>query len=323
MKFHVHWVHEARPDARWLELFERAWPAYHRWFLSEGDDARPDIETCRRKLRDHMPELVPMWEHLVELAEGDEQLGRMLSLYRPTPFLAGCSQAAWTRDRPMLVRNYDYHPNASEGTFLLTAWSSVRVIGSSDCLWGLLDGMNDYGLVAALSFGGSREVGDGFGIPLILRYILEHCQTVREAADVLRHVPSHMAYNVSLLDSTGDHAVAAVGPGRRTLVRRDAVATNHQRRTGWTKYQRATHSAERARFLTERLADPDLTDRTFAELFLQPPLYTRAYDRWAGTLYTAAYRPENLTVDFLWPHHRHRQSMDDFQEIDMTVLLGW
>ena len=30
--------------------------------------------------------------------------------------------------------------------------------------------MNEYGLVVALSFGGSREVGDGFGIPLILRY---------------------------------------------------------------------------------------------------------------------------------------------------------
>jgi hypothetical protein len=48
-----------------------------------------------------MPELLPHWEHLVELSGGDEQVARMLSLYRPTPFLAGCSQAVWSRTRPM------------------------------------------------------------------------------------------------------------------------------------------------------------------------------------------------------------------------------
>ena len=37
----------------------------------------------------------------------------------------------------------------------------------SDCLWGLLDGMNDDGLGVSLTFGGRRVLGDGFGIPIV------------------------------------------------------------------------------------------------------------------------------------------------------------
>ena len=42
----------------------------------------------------------------------------------------------------------------------------------SDCLWGLLDGINDAGLAVSLAFGG-RATREGFGIPLVVRYLLE------------------------------------------------------------------------------------------------------------------------------------------------------
>ena len=48
----------------------------------------------------------------------------------------------------------------------------------SDCLWGLLDGVNDAGLAVSLTFGGRRVLGDGFGIPIVIRYLLETCETV-------------------------------------------------------------------------------------------------------------------------------------------------
>ena len=51
----------------------------------------------------------------------------------------------------------------------------------SDCLWGLLDGMNDAGLAVSLTFGGRPVLGDGFGIPLVMRYVLETCEDVAEA----------------------------------------------------------------------------------------------------------------------------------------------
>ena len=71
------------------------------WFLREGEAARPSYATSVRMLRAHMPELVPAYERVVELAGGGDLAARMLSLYKPPPYLAACSQGVWTaRRRP-------------------------------------------------------------------------------------------------------------------------------------------------------------------------------------------------------------------------------
>ena len=60
--------------------------------------------------------------------------------------------AVWQVGDPVLARNYDYAPERLEGSILHTRW--VRpVIGSGDCAWGLLDGLNDAGLAVSLAFG--------------------------------------------------------------------------------------------------------------------------------------------------------------------------
>lgn len=315
------WVREEQPGPVWAALFERTWPAYEKWFLKEGDERRPDLATCSEQLERHMPELVPIWKHLVELTGGNALAARMLSLYRPTPYLIGCSQAVWSHGEPVLVRNYDYHPGACEATFLHSAWTAARTLVSSDCLWGVLDGVNDHGLVVSLAFGGRREVGDGFGIPLILRYVLETCRTVYDAAGVLGRVPSHMSYNVSLLDATGERSVVSVAPDRSTSIVRAEVATNHQRGVEWSRYDRFTRSAERERYLEEIVADPELTPDDFAERFLRPPLYNTRYDRAFGTLYTSVYRPRSASVRYLWPGDRVEQSIEAFEERELLVQL--
>ena len=109
-------------------------------------------------LRAHMPELMPAYERVVELAGGGDLAARMLSLYKPPPYLAACSQGVWTREGgPMLARNYDYAPSRFEGLIWSTRLLERRVIGMSDCLWGLLDGMNDDGPRASRS----RSAGGG------------------------------------------------------------------------------------------------------------------------------------------------------------------
>ena len=108
----------------------------------------------------------------------------------------------------MLVRNYDYAPSRFEGVVQSTAWGRHRVIGMSDCLWGLLDGMNDAGLAVSLTFGGRRVLGDGFGIPVVVRYLLETCATVAEARAALGHVPVNLAHNLTLVDGSGEAATA-------------------------------------------------------------------------------------------------------------------
>lgn len=309
-------IHEEEPGPRWKGLFDETWPAYHAWFLREGEEKRPSYLRSRQRLAEHMPELVPMWERLTALAGGGDHVARLLSLYRPTPYLTGCSQAVWRRDgeEPLLVRNYDYHPELCEGVLLYSAWHGTKVIAMSDCLWGVLDGMNDRGLAVSLAFGGRSVVGDGFGMPLVLRYVLELCTDTREATAVLARVPSHMAYNVSVVDAHGDAATVEVGPDRPAIVTRDLVATNHQSGGLWEAHAARTRTTERKELLAERLRSPAETRDRFVHSFLEAPVYANEWTSGLGTLYTATYSPAAGRMELLWPDERWACSFAAFED---------
>ncbi len=307
-------IDEDQAGQKWRALFAAKWPAYERWYLSEGIEARPTYGACSRMLRQYMPELAPTYERLCELAGGGDLAARFLSLYRPPPIVQGCSQVVWPGDEPVLIRNYDFSPALCEGTILKSRWTGRRVIAMGDCVWGVLDGLNDAGLALSLTFGGRKTVGDGFGIPVVLRYILEFCDTAAQAAEVLCRVPIYMAYNVTAVDKTGDYITAYVSPGRETLVRSLGIATNHQTQIEWRRHARATATLERERFLFFRLTDPRMTERRLADAFLRSPLYSTAYESGFGTPYTAVYRPARGAVEYRWPDGVWRQSFDRFEE---------
>lgn len=266
-----------------------------------------------------MPELVPTWERLTALAGGGDRQARMLSLYCPTPYLAGCSQLIWTGRNPVLIRNYDYHPKFCEGVLLLSRWHETRVIASSDSLWGVLDGMNEHGLAATLAFGGRPVVGPGFGMPLILRYVLEFCRSVDEAAAVLARVPSHMTYTIGLLDGAGAHATVYVSPDRSARVVDARVSTNHQGQVEWPEYAALTRTVNRAAILDELAERPDTTPDDIIRQFTRPPIVSRNWKQAFGTLYTAAYRPRDGQVEYRWPHGSWEQSFDAFVEGEAVI----
>jgi predicted choloylglycine hydrolase len=315
---------EAQPGPRWQERFQALWPKYHRWYLAEGHVARPTYLECERAMRRHMPEFVPTWERLVELAGGGDLEARFLSLYRPPPYLTGCSQAVWSRDgdEPLLVRNYDYSPHVFERMIWRTEWNARPVIAVSDCLIGALDGINDAGLAVSLNFGGARDVGDGFGAPMVLRYQLEFCSTVSEAARVLRRIPIHMAYNILMLDGRGDFVTAFTAPGKPTILHRIAASTNHQDRVAWPRHAEATATLDRERRLYEMLNSRAVSRDDFVGNFLRPPLFQTKYDHGYGTLYTAIYRPSSGQAEYRWQNKTVALSLTEFNEQSVTVDLA-
>jgi predicted choloylglycine hydrolase len=299
---------------RWQAVFAQLWPDYRTWFFREGDDARPSYLSCLRALRAAMPELIPTYERLCELAGGGDQAARFLSLWCPPRYLTGCSQVVWTGDAPVLIRNYDYAPQLCEAVVWHTAWNGRRVIGMSDCAWGVLDGVNEDGLAVSLAFGGRRAVGEGFGVPLLLRYVLEFCTTVAGAAEALQRIPIHMAYNVTLLDRAGNVRTLYLSPDRPPVVRQTPLATNHQGRVEWHRHAVFTRSLEREQYLKRRITRREGTAETLLADFLQPPLYSTDYDSGFGTLYTAAYHVTRGEVEYRWPRATWRQSFDHFAE---------
>jgi len=310
---------EEEPGPKWAGLFHEYWPGYRKWWLAEGDGMRAPYLESRRALQTHMPEIVPLYDQLCELAGGGDQASRFLSFYCPPPYLSGCSQAIWTGAEPVLVRNYDYNPNAFESLILNTNWQGRRVMGTSDGVWGLVDGMNDAGLALSLTFGGRRVVGEGFGVPLILRYVLQTCATAEEAGRALARIPTHMSYNVTVLDKKRKYLTAMMSPDRDAVITHAAVATNHQESVEWVSHARFTATVERERYLLQRLTLHRDPQEVFIGAFLKPPLYSTAFSAGFGTLYTAVYRPRKKQMEIRWPGTVWSMSLDRFEESSRDV----
>ena len=314
-------IKEELPGPKWAGLFHEYWPHYKKWWLKEGASARPTYTESHKALSAHMPEMVPIYEDLCDLAGGGDLAARFLSFYCPPPYLTGCSQAIWTGKEPVLVRNYDYNPKAFDSLTLQTGWGGRRVIGTSDGLFGLVDGMNDAGLAISLTFGGRRDVGIGFGVPLILRYVLQTCKTAEEAGEVLSRVPTHMSYNVTVIDKKRKYLTAMLAPDRPAILTHAAVATNHQETVEWISHARITATVERERYLLQRITLHRDPEEKFIGAFLRPPLYSTAFSMGFGTLYTAVYRPRLGQMEVRWPDVNWKHSFDDFQEGARQVMI--
>lgn len=307
-------IAEDEPGPKWAGLFGEFWPDYRRWWRRESTLARPSYRACLTALKTHMPELVPLYHQFCELAGGGDEAARFLSFYGPPPYLSGCSQAIWPGAEPLMVRNYDYSPYAFDAIVMRSAWEGRQVMGMSDGMWGLVDGINDAGLSVSLTFGGRREVGEGFGVPLILRYVLQTCDTAEQAGAALARVPSHMSYNVTCVDAERRYVTAYMAPDRPTVLAHTAVATNHQERVEWASHARLTATVERERYLLQRLTLHVEPEDKFVSAFLKPPLYSIAFDRGFGTLYTARYHPRQRRMGLSWPGATWSFEMDSFEE---------
>ncbi len=304
-------------------LFAESWPAWRQWYLRDGPARRPTRDAARQALRLHMPELLACWEWLAaEVGDGDELAACFLAQLDPPAFVQSCSTAVLVGGEPVLARNYDYDPNLFDGVVLDTSLTGRRVIGMSDQLWGLLDGVNDAGLAAAFTFGGRREVGHGFGIPIVLRYLLETCDTVQQARDALARIPVHVAYNVALLDRSGAHATVFVRPGREPVLTGGRVSTNHQESIVWPEHSRYVRSVERLVRLHGVVREPGVDADGLVAALTSPPLRALAYDAGFGTLYTATYRPARGGASYDWPGlPSWQQSFDDFKDGERWIKL--
>jgi predicted choloylglycine hydrolase len=300
---------EVRPGKAWLERFQTGREEAARWYLGEGLKDQPTAAECRIALRKHMPELVPYYDDVCELVGEDDLAHRILSHYRPSSLPHGCSQAVWLGDDgPALVRNYDYRLDVVTNRVELTSWSGQRVIAKAQRPWGgCLDGMNESGLVASLTYGGGVGSGLGFFIILMIRYVLETCRFVGEAVAALCRIPVAQSQNVVLPDKTGDHATLFLGPSRAPTITRLLTCTNHQEVAA-----PESHSAQRQRVLNEALAQPSTTLKALVRRFLEPPLYSRHVD--FTTAYTAVYRPADGKVDYVWPGQCWTHSFASFDE---------
>lgn len=303
-----------KPGEKWLELFNTFWPGYKSWLTTNNFQNKVSLADSKAAMLKYMPKMLPTYNKLCKLVGDDELAHKFLTGFQPPAYIAACAQAVTNTDTIQLVRNYDYAPDLLEGAFMLTKWNKNKVMGINDCLIGLVDGVNDAGLAVSLTFGGRKECGQGFGISFILRYILEFCKTVDQAVKCLTKIPSHMSYNVIVVDKTGKYKTVMVAPDRKPIVTDNAFSTNHQQKVEWEENARFNKTIERSNFLRDALEYEGLTNDEMASIFLMSPMYNTKFTEGFGTLYTAAYYPELGTAKLLWQNQEMVQSFDDFKE---------
>lgn len=306
---------------KWKKLFDTYWVGYKSWFLSNPSKSIPDLKKSEKALKEFMPKMWETYQHLCKITNADEDLARFLTGFQPPAYFSGCAQAVIKTDEIQLVRNYDYHPELLEGTLLLSKWNTKKVIGSSDCLIGIIDGMNEDGLCLSLTFGGRNEIGFGFGIPFILRYVLEFCSTTKEAIVELRNIPCHMSYNVTVVDKSGETKTVMFAPNRKTLVTTAAFSTNHQGAVYWPENAKFNQTVKRYKFLNNYLKSKDISANDLAKAFLHPPLYNTKFQKGFGTLFTAVYQPEKLRMKLMWPNATMERSFEDFKDGKISIYF--
>jgi predicted choloylglycine hydrolase len=299
-------ISEATPGPKWQRMFAQSWPGWREWQQRQTTGEEPSLTECERALGRYMPELLPVWKRMIELTGENEAAARFLSFWCPPPYLVSCSQAVLIdRQGPLLIRNYDLEPTLSEATVLHSAWTGRLVMAAVEGIAGAADGINESGLAASLTFGGRTNVGRGFGIPLIVRYLLEVCSDTQEAIEALRSVPCHMSYNVTVVDSRGKFATVYLSPDRPPVVTMDAATTNHQLCIEWPAHACRSRSIERKNFLTNFLAKRQPSGDQLLAAFLAPPLFSTNYAEGFGTVYTTLYRPGERSMAVHWRGQPH------------------
>jgi predicted choloylglycine hydrolase len=302
--------------------FVKAWPSYRYWFLHEGEKSRPSYSDCRAAIASWMPELLADYDALVDAVGGGDLEARFLSHWCPPPLVAACSIAMIGGPYPMLIRNYDYPPSLCDALALRTHWSGRTIVGMSDCGWGLMDGMNDAGLAIAITFGGRRAIGHGFGIGLVVRYLLQVCSTAPEAVEVLARLPVQMSYNVAMIDASGEHRMVFTAPDRPDQVTTELSCANRQGSTEWPEHAAYCNTVERELRLDSLVRFPLIEPDDLVTAFLRPPLYRSLVESTWGTVYTAAYAPTTGAFTLLWPDDHWPMSVhgDDVGQRPRQVL---
>jgi hypothetical protein len=187
-------IAEDRPGPKWRSVYDRHWHAYSRWFLRDGIRSRPTYLASLKSLKAHMPELLPAYEAIVEMAGGGDLEARFLSMWCPPTYVGGCSQAIVAGPIPVLIRNYDYSPKLIEGTWFASrlngkpCWASIAcgACSTASMRWPLV----------SLASGGRTTSGKGFQLQSC-RYS-EFARTVSEAVAMLAHPRAHGLYNCTM-----------------------------------------------------------------------------------------------------------------------------
>jgi len=147
----------------------------------------------------------------------------------------GCTCFCYTDSgNTYLARNSDMFPEIKDTCESILYRPDKRNIflGHSTSFIQMEDGINEHGLAVGINFLVSKTYKPGLNTGMIVRHVLENCNSVKEAIDTIGRLPIATTQNIILADRGGDMAVVESSP-RKLVIRRPQygetwlVSANH------------------------------------------------------------------------------------------------
>lgn len=144
----------------------------------------------------------------------------------------GCTIfAVKNKNNIYLARNMDMFPEykkTSESVLYRVKDKNI-FLAHSTAMISLEDGINEYGLCAALTFLLSKRIKPGINGGFIIRKILEDCKTTEEAINIIKTLPISSSHNIVIADKNGKIAVVECTSEKINVRYGEdyVIATNH------------------------------------------------------------------------------------------------
>jgi len=131
--------------------------------------------------------------------------------------LKGCTAFCFNyKGQIVFGRNNDLPPELKKlsQSILYRPDSGYSFLGNTSSMVHLEEGMNEKGLVAAMTFVIPKFIKPGLNSVFIVRYVLEKCTNTEEAITAIKDIPVSSAGNVILADKSGNMAIVEFIPGK-------------------------------------------------------------------------------------------------------------
>ena len=259
-----------------------------------------DTEEIRNILMYFCPQLL---DELKGLQEGikykESDVLRLFGGYDMPLLEMGCTSFI-TSD--YYVRNYDFSPIIYDGTFVIQRHHENKwICGNSELMLGRLDGMNHSGLTCGLHFVNNDPHKKGFIGSTIVRIILEMCENVEEAIDLLKELPHAASYNYSLVDRNGSFAVFEASPDMTNIHREETslscvnmFQTEKMETYNQTNVDSSLDRLEALSHLSKTIKPVSEVHKWFSTQ--TSPVFYTDYEHFFGTLHTVSYVPKTYKI---------------------------
>lgn len=133
-----------------------------------------------------------------------------------------------------LARNSDMFPElkSTSESILYRPDQGFTFLGHSTSMVQMEDGINEHGLSVGINFMMTKKYKPGLNTGMLVRHILETCQTVNEAIELINNLPRSSTQNIILADKGGNMAVVECSPYRVVVRKPDPaygylISSNH------------------------------------------------------------------------------------------------